>query len=608
MSPMMTRPAGGGKGGAAAVNPHNGVVQGGGSPASSGKGGGVPQGGASPGKGGGGMPPDANMGNMFSQVMQGGGAAPTPAGPNPRQPVAEQPVGTQPNGFEQGLNSMNQGMDWFSNAMNYQAPTLDGNYGFNASTYDPASYQASQSAGLDSAGLLGQLGNANALRYSANTMQAPGKDLYSYDPTLAQAQSYSAAQLRDQNIQDYMNPYTNSVIDSAMNDLDRGRQQALNSTGAAATAGGAFGGDRHGIMEAQNNRDYMDQVARTSSNLRNQAYMNAQNAALGDVNAMNQQRATNAGMAQQAGLANQAAQNARDQFVGATANQNYMQSNLANMQAQNAAAAQNAQLGTQANMQNMANKNAFLSQLAGLQQSNNQFNASALNSANQFNAGSQNAANQFNSAAQNAANQFNSQMGFNTDAFNAQQAQQQFQNQANAANTLYGMGNDRYNMTDQALGNMGQLGQYVDQLNNQYLQQGMNMFDQNANWAQNQFQYALGPLGSMQGGQTQTYNPGKMDYLGMGTQLGAAAIMKSDAGLKDNLKPVAKINGFQLYTWEWNERAVELGCSNDPTFGVVAQEVRETRPEAVLEHPDGYLMVDYRKLPEIARTVAMGGR
>lgn len=486
---------------------------------------------------------------------KGGGQQPTEP-PPPATPAPQAPAG--PNGFEQGLNAMNQGMDWFGNAMNYQAPT-----------YTPNTAQ-----GIDVNATMGQLGNGVAQNYSASTMQAPGQDLYSYDPNLAQGQSYAAAQLKDQNLADYMNPYTNSVIDSAMNDLDRGRRQALNSTGAAATAGGAFGGDRHGIMEAQNNRDYMDQVARTSSQLRNQAYMNAQNAALGDVNAMNQQRATNAGMAQQANLANQAAMNARDQFVGATANQNYMQSNLANMQAQNAAAAQNAQLGTQASLQNAANKNALLSQLAGLQQQNNQFNAGVLNQGGMF---------------------------------NAQQAQQQFQNQANAANTLYGMGNDRYNMTDAALGNMGQLGQYVDQINNQYLQQGMGMFDQNANWAQNQFQYALGPLGTMQGGQTQTYNPGKMDYLGMGTQLGAAALM-SDAGLKDNLEPVAKINGFQLYRWTWNDKAAELGCSDQPTFGVVAQEVRETRPEAVMEHPDGYLMVDYRKLPEIARTVAMGGR
>ena len=576
------------------------------SAASPGKGGGLPTGAQPPagtqqsggGKGGGAPSGSGGLMNAASNIYNGV-TRPSPTDPATTAGGAAPAGGAAagPNGFEQGLNSMNQGMDWFSNAMNYQAPTLNGDYSFN-----PSTYSAAQAQGVNPDSLMGQLAQGGAQTYSANTMQAPGQDLYSYDPNLAQGQSYAAAQLKDQNLADYMNPYTNSVIDSAMSDLDRGRQQALNSTGAAATAGGAFGGDRHGIMEAQNNRDYMDQVARTSSQLRNQAYMNAQNAALGDVNAMNQQRATNAGMAQQAGLANQAAMNARDQFVGATANQNYMQSNLANMQAQNAAAAQNAQLGTQANLQNAASKNALLSQIASLQQQNNQFNA-----------GAQNSASQFNSAAQNAANQYNAQMGFNTDAFNAQQAQQQFQNQANAANTLYGMGNDRYNMTDAALGNMGQLGQYVDQINNQYLQQGAGMFDQNANWAQNQFQYALGPLGTMQGGQTQTYNPGKMDYLGAGAGLASVAgglgwAPFSDAGLKDNLQPVAKINGFQLYRWTWNERAVELGCSDQPTFGVVAQEVRETRPEAVVDGPDGYLMVDYRKLPEIARTVAMGGQ
>ena len=160
-----------------------------------------------------------------------------------------------------------------------------------------------------------------------------------------------------------------------MADLDKARQMALNSTGAAATAGGAFGGDRHGIMEAQNNADFIDQVARSSAQLRNQGYQNAQAAAMGDVNAMNQQRAFNAGNAQQAGLANQAAQNARSQFVGGTANQNAMQTGLANQSAANQAAALGAQLSAQASIANANNKNALLSQLMGYDNSNQQFNA-----------------------------------------------------------------------------------------------------------------------------------------------------------------------------------------------------------------------------------------
>ena len=83
--------------------------------------------------------------------------------------------------------------------------------------------------------------------------KAPGQELYNYDPTLVDASTYDAAKLSDMDIAEYMNPYTDSVIDSTMADLDKARLTALNSTGAAASRGGAFGGDRHGIMEAQNN-------------------------------------------------------------------------------------------------------------------------------------------------------------------------------------------------------------------------------------------------------------------------------------------------------------------------------------------------------------------
>ena len=62
----------------------------------------------------------------------------------------------------------------------------------------------------------------------------------------------------------------------------------------------------------------------------------------------------------------------------------------------------------------------------------------------------------------------------------------------------------------------------------------------------------------------------------------------SDIRLKDNITHVDTLpNGIKLYTWEWKEER------NEPTFGVLAQEVQKVLPEAVIEHPDGYLMVDY---------------
>jgi hypothetical protein len=69
---------------------------------------------------------------------------------------------------------------------------------------------------------------------------------------------------------------------------------------------------------------------------------------------------------------------------------------------------------------------------------------------------------------------------------------------------------------------------------------------------------------------------------------GIGTAKASDIRLKENINHVDTLpNGIKLYTWEWKEDR------NDPTFGVLAQEVQQVIPEAVIEHPDGYLMVDY---------------
>ena len=495
------------------------------------------------------------------ELQQGIGAGGLPPNSIPDESggVSTMPVGPEapaaPDGFEQGLNTMNQGMDWFGNQLNYQAPQINGDYSI---------------GGIDAKNYLSQMGQAGGGGYTASMMTAPGRELYDYDAAQAQGQSYNAAQLSDKNINDYMNPYTQNVIDTTMADLDKARQQALNSTGAAATAGGAFGGDRHAIMEAQNNADYMDQVARSSAQLRNQGYQNAQAAAMGDVGALNQSYASNAGMAQQANLANQAANNARSQFVGSTANQNAMQTGLANQQASNAAKALGAQLSAQASIANANNKNSMLTQLMGYDNSNQQFNAG---------------------------------MQFNQDQFNAGQDQQSWQNQFNAANNLYGMGNDRWNMTNNMNQQLAGVGNQIDGINNGILQDQYNQFMQQANAPWQNFQSMAGLLGAMgTGGQTQSYSPGKMDYLGMGTQLGAAALMKSDVRLKENIQKVATVNGINLYSWDWNEDGKSV-AGKQGTFGALAQEIAETRPEAVVENEDGWLMVDYRKLPEVCPAV-----
>ena len=66
----------------------------------------------------------------------------------------------------------------------------------------------------------------------------------------------------------------------------------------------------------------------------------------------------------------------------------------------------------------------------------------------------------------------------------------------------------------------------------------------------------------------------------------------SDARLKENIKHVEQIDGINMYTWDWKDPAV----SSPMNYGVIAQEVAETHPEAVVTGDHGYMMVDYSKL------------
>lgn len=74
---------------------------------------------------------------------------------------------------------------------------------------------------------------------------------------------------------DYMNPYTQNVIDATMGDIDRQRQIALTGNAGDAAAADAFGGARHGLVEAQTNEAALREMARTSAGLRHGGFMDA---------------------------------------------------------------------------------------------------------------------------------------------------------------------------------------------------------------------------------------------------------------------------------------------------------------------------------------------
>ena len=102
-------------------------------------------------------------------------------------------------------------------------------------------------------------------------------------------------------ISNYQNPYTDSVVNATMNDLDQQRQREIMGNGQNATLNNSFGGNRTGVADALTNDQYNRTAATTIANLRNTGFNNA--ASLAQQNqAMNQ-----SGAISSAGVQNSAA-------------------------------------------------------------------------------------------------------------------------------------------------------------------------------------------------------------------------------------------------------------------------------------------------------------
>ena len=74
------------------------------------------------------------------------------------------------------------------------------------------------------------------------------------------------------------------------------------------------------------------------------------------------------------------------------------------------------------------------------------------------------------------------------------------------------------------------------------------------------------------------------------------AYLSSDERLKDNITPIPdsldKVLSISGNTFDWNEKSEKEG--ND--IGVIAQEILEVLPEAVITRDNGYLAVRYEKI------------
>lgn len=77
--------------------------------------------------------------------------------------------------------------------------------------------------------------------------------------------------------QNYQNPYQQQVIDRTMTNMGDMNSQLINQVGANATSAGAFGGDRHGLVEATQNAETVQNMGDMAANLNLTGYDNSMN-------------------------------------------------------------------------------------------------------------------------------------------------------------------------------------------------------------------------------------------------------------------------------------------------------------------------------------------
>lgn len=318
------------------------------------------------------------------------------------------------------------------------------------------------------------------------------------------------------------------------------------------------------------------QLANQGLSVNSAAYQNAMNTFnQGKNDAYNQANfsAVAAGNAEQNTLYGQQLQSG--QFANAAAGQQFNQG-LQGQQAYNAAAAQNSSQGlAQANLNNTAQQQAYTQNLGAANFANTAANQQFVQ--NQSQGQFANAAQDQTYQQQLAAGQFANQAS--GQQFSQDQSAAQFANQA-AGQGLQDQAYVQNQPINQAATLMG-LGQVTQPTAPQYTSTSVAPTDVTGAYALNsqvaQANYA------QQMAQQQS-------LLGGLFGLGSSAIALSDVRLKRDLIPLnGEIGGFPVYSFRY---------VGDQTrhIGVMAQDVIKSRPDAVITHPSGFMLVDYGAL------------
>ena len=226
--------------------------------------------------------------------------------------------------------------------------------GFNAD--DNASFDAIRNLPSQYQQNLGQAGNVlTTLSNNGTGMSVPQVNAQQIsgipDVTAQQiVAQLTGAQTGAENMTRYSNPYENQVVNQTIADMGRANQIAQGGLNATAAGAGAYGGARHGIANAEMDRNYLDRAAAAAGGLRQQGFGLAAGLGQTDASRFLQSDTGNANRGLAAGQSNQQASlqaslaNQKSAMESARANQ------LAALQAQTANAGNalsNAQLQSQ---------------------------------------------------------------------------------------------------------------------------------------------------------------------------------------------------------------------------------------------------------------------
>ena len=207
-----------------------------------------------------------------------------------------------------------------------------------------------------------------------------------------------------------------------------------------------------------------------------------------------------------------------------------------------------------------------------------QQNASEMNAMAQFNSGETNTAARFASEQDQAANEFYQNLQYNVDTANAKWRQTVMT--ANTQMLFEAVSTDVKNRLDLTQEAQNRLWDTVD-----------NLLDYAFKGAVSDMQFETQLLSAQLGAQANAGSDSSGKWGAFGTI--TAALITSDTRLKKNIVKIDTLKGINFYQWDWNEEGIRIGANKHPTFGVLAQEVQKTHPEAVKTGDHGYLMVNY---------------